>query len=169
MFAMTDSKRRLIGMGIPFALAFIVDTALTVNGNAPFELWDRLIFHRLALIDPLAVLAGYLLWAVVIVSLLLLLPEVLAVILTIAVVFGHVGGAYSQLTMHLGSWWYQAANGMFLLTAVTLGIGLWWSARASSMTKPSTDENRLPGWLRWWLIALFAALAGGILVVPWHA
>jgi hypothetical protein len=93
----------------------------------------------------------------------------LAVILTIAVVFGHGGGAYSQLTAVLGSWWYQAANGMFLLTAVTLGTGLWWSARASLATERSTREDRMPAWLRCGLIALLTGAAGCMVWIPWRA
>src|SRR6516165_1028756 len=130
MFAMTDSKRRLLGMGIPFALAFVTDTALTtaltVRGHRPWEVEDRLFFHTLYLIHPLAPLAGYLMWACVIIGLFLLLPEVLAVILAIVVVFGHVGGAFSQIYPFLGSWYYPLVNGLFLLIASTLGTGLWW-------------------------------------------
>jgi hypothetical protein len=163
---MTNSKRRLLGLGIPFGLAFASDTVLTLLGNAPLELSDRLFFHGLALIDPLALLAGYLLWAGMIVALLLLLPEALAVILTIAVVFGHVGGAYSQLTFFLGSWWYQAANGMFILTAATLGTGLWWSARAFQAAERYGHENRLSAWLRYGLIALLAVAASCVLMLP---
>jgi len=103
---MTDSKRRLLGMGIPFALAFVTDTALTtaltVRGHRPWEVEDRLFFHALSLIHPLVPLAGYLMWACVIIGLLLLLPDVVAVILAIVVIFGHVGGAFSQIYRFLG-------------------------------------------------------------------
>jgi hypothetical protein len=173
MFAMTDSKRRLIGMGIPFGLAFVTDTALTtaltVRGLRPWEVEDRLFFHTLYLIHPLAPIAGYLMWACVIIGLLLLLPDVLAVIVTIVVVFGHVGGAYSQIYPFLGSWYYQPANGLFLLTAATLGTGLWWSARASRAVHRSGHANGLPALLRWGLIALLTGVAGFMVLIPWRA
>ncbi len=166
---MTDSKRRLIGMGIPFGFAFVTDTALTVRGNATWEIHDRLFFHSLYLIHPLAVLAGYLTWAFVIIGLLLLLPDVLAVVVTIAVVFGHFGGAYSQLMPVLGGWGYQATNGLFLLTAATLGTGLWWRVRALPAVQRSGHANGSPTWLRWGLIALCAGVAGCMVLIPWRA
>lgn len=166
---MTDSKRRLLGMGIPLGLAFVSDTALTMCGNPPFEIGDRFFFHILYLIHPFAVIGGYVAWAGIVLGLLLLLPELLAVILTITVVFGHVGGAYSQLTAFLGRWWYQAANGLFLVTAVTLGIGLWWSAQTSSTVERAVSGNRLPAWLRCGLIALLLGAATCLLLLPWRA
>ena len=170
---MTDSKRRLLGMGIPFALAFVTDTALTtaltVRGHRPWEVEDRLFFHTLYLIHPLAPLAGYLMWACVIMGLFLLLPEVLAVILAIVVVFGHVGGAFSQIYPFLGSWYYQLVNGLFLLTAATLGIGLWWSARTSPVAQRSGHAYGLPAFLRWGLIALLTGVAGCMVLIPWRA
>jgi hypothetical protein len=36
---------------------------------------------------------------------------------TIMVVFGHAGGAYSQLMPVLGRWGYQITNGVFVLRA----------------------------------------------------
>ena len=173
MFAMTDSKRRLIGMGIPFALAFVTDTALTtaltVRGYRPWEVEDRLFFHTLYLIHPLAPLAGSLMWACVIIGLFLLLPDVLAVILAIVVVFGHVGGAFSQIYPFLGSWYYQLVNGLFLLTAATLGTGLWWSSRASPVVQRSGHAYGLPALLRWGLIALLTGVAGCMVLIPWRA
>ncbi len=170
---MTDSKRRLIGMGIPFALAFVTDTvltiALTVRGHRPWEVEDRLFFHTLCLIHPLASIAGYVTWACVIVGVLLLLPDVLAMFVTIMVVFGHVGGAYSQLMPVLGSWGYQITNGVFVLTAITLGTGLWWSARASPEALRSGHADGLPPLLRWGLIALLTGVAGCMVLIPWRA
>ncbi len=170
---MTDSKRRLIGMGIPFGLAFVTDTALTtaltVRGHPPWEIVDRLFFHTLYLIHPLAPIAGCLSWACVIIGLLLLLPDVLAVIVAVAAVFGHVGGAYSQLIPFLGSRGYQITNGVFVLTAAALGTGLWWSARVSPAVQRSGPAYDLPVWLRWGLITLLAVVAGCMVLIPWGA
>jgi hypothetical protein len=160
---MTDSKCRLVGMGIPFALAFLPDTALSICSHSTIV--DGLLFRALARLHPQADTLGYGAWAVAIVGLLLLTPELLAVILTIAVVFGHVAGTYFQLTVFLGSWWYQAANGLFLLAAVALGTGLTWSARAAPVAKSPDLGRRLPAWQRFGLIAFLSALA---LCMIWH-
>jgi hypothetical protein len=170
---MIDSSRRLFGMGIPFGFAFVTDTALTValtaRGNHPCETVDCLFFHTLYLSHPVAVIAGYMIGACVIIGLLLLLPDVLAAVVTITVVFGHFGGAYSQLIPVLSGWGYQATNGLFLLTAATLGTGLWWSARALPEVKRSGHANGLPAWLRWGLIALLAGAASCMVSIPWPA
>jgi len=150
-------------MGIPFALAFLPDTALSTYSQTTIV--DGLLFRALARLHPQADILGYVAWAGAIVGLLLLTPELLAVILTIAVVFGHVVGAYLQLTVFLGSLWYQAANGLFLVAAVALGTGLTWSARAASVVEQSAPRRRLPAWLRWGLIAFLSVVA---LCTIWH-
>jgi hypothetical protein len=160
---MTSSKRRLVGMGIPFALAFLPDTALSAYSQKTIV--DGLLFRALAWLHPQADLLGYAAWAGAIVGLLLLTPEVLAVILTIAAVFGHAGGAYLQLIVFLGGLWYQAANGIFLLAAVALGTGLTWSVQAASMVEHSQPGRRMPAWLRWGLIAFLSAVA---VCAIWH-
>jgi hypothetical protein len=160
---MTTSKRRLVGMGIPFALAFLPDTALAAYSQRTIV--DGLLFRALARLDPKADALGYAAWAGAIVGLLLLTPELLAVILTIAAVFGHAGGAYLQLTVFLGGLWYQAANAVFLLAAVALGTGLTWSVQPASVVEHLPPGKRLSAWLRWGLIAFLSVVA---FCAIWH-
>lgn len=159
---MTNGNRRLLGMGLPCCLAFLVDTTVALCGQ-PKQYWrgdyhwtseEGLFFHALYVVHPLAAVAGYFTWAAVVASLLLLLPEVLAVILAIVIVFGHIVGAYSLLIPMLGGRWYQAANGMFLAAAIALGAGLYWYLRTSASDSPAGRENSMPGWLRLGLIAV---------------
>jgi hypothetical protein len=154
---MTDSKRRLLGMGIPFALAFLPDTALSMYRHMAAV--DGLLFRALARLHPEAIVLGYLVWAGAIVGLMLLTPNWIAMILTIAVVFGHVAGFYSQLSGLLGNVWYQAANALFLLAAVALGTGLWWAVRAASLVENSAETRALPVRSRWWMISFFFLVA----------
>jgi hypothetical protein len=163
---MSDTKRRMLGMVIPFGVAFLPDTALAIFGSGPFEVADTFFFHALYVVHPWAVLAGYVAWAAVIIGLLLLLPEALAVILTIAVVFGHVAGAYTQSMPMLGTGWYQIANGSFLAAAVLAGTGLWWSARASATAQDRTGADFLPAWLRWCLIVALLGAACCMIFIP---
>jgi hypothetical protein len=158
---MTDSKRRLLALGLPCCLAFVADSTVTLCAQ-PKEYWqghydwtveDSLFFHALYVIQPLAAVAGYCAWAAVIAGLLLLLPEVLAVILAIVIVFGHVLGAYITLAPILPGGWYQVANGMFLAAAAALGIGLYWFLLTSSGDGLAGRGKPLPSWLRWGLIA----------------
>src|SRR4051794_24914098 len=100
---MPDWNRRLVGLGVPCLLAFLLDSGLTLHGQ-PAEYWagqytftteGAPLMRRLYMAHPLAAVGGYLAWAGILCGLLVLLPEVLAVILSIAVVFGHVAGAYT--------------------------------------------------------------------------
>jgi hypothetical protein len=144
-------------MGIPFLLAFVPDTVLAICSRSTIV--DGLLFRALFRLHPQAFLLGFAAWSVAVIGLLLLLPEVLAVVLTIAAVFGHAAGSYLQLTVMLGGWWYQAANGLFLIAAVVLGTGLTWSARAVSAQDNSRTLARLTARWRWGLVVLFSAVA----------
>jgi hypothetical protein len=141
-------------MGIPFLLAFLPDTILSIFSQSTIV--DGFLFRGLARLHPQAVLLGYPAWAVTILGLLVLLPEWLALILTITTVFGHIAGAYEQLTGALGNLWYQAANGLFLVAAIALGTGLTWSVGAASVDRSSST---LSTGLRWALIVVFGGVA----------
>jgi hypothetical protein len=171
---MPDWKRRLLGMGIPCLVAFLLDSGLTLHGQ-PSKYWagdytytteGAPLMRRLYLIHPLAAVAGYLLWVSLMFGLLVLLPEVLAVILSIAIVFGHVAGAYTWLIPVITVGWYQTVNGMFLATAVVLGVGLHWSLRASERAR-ATSSQPLPAGLRWGLIALLFSVGFSMIFAPW--
>jgi hypothetical protein len=173
---MIEWKRRLLGLGVPCLLAFLLDTTLTLCGQ-PREYWagqytwtteDTLFFHTLYVIHPVAALGGYVAWAVVMATLLLLLPELLAVILAIALVFGHTGGAYTWLIPVLGPEWYRVAIIMFLVAAVALGTGLYWGVRASAHADQTVGVQRVSMWLRCGLSAALAAAAGSMILIPWQ-
>jgi hypothetical protein len=161
---MAEWKRRLLGLGLPCLLAFLLDTALRVRaqparywaGDYDFILQEGSTFvRRLYTWHPLAAIAGYGLWAALVAGLLLLLPRMLAVILTLIVVFGHLGGVYSWLAGDLGAWWYQLANAMFLVMGIGLGVGVHWYLRSFSLGDAKSGEER--GWfaaVRWCCIGV---------------
>jgi len=142
---MPDSARRLVGLGLPCLVAYLIAATLTLYAN-----------------HSLAVVAECLAWPAIIAGLLLLLPEPLAVVLAIAVVFGHVAGAYTLMTPMLGSAWYQIANGMFLVGAATLGTGLYWWVRTSNQSNRGQRLKQVPTWLRWPLIIGLVIAASAI-------
>jgi hypothetical protein len=130
-------KRRLLGVSIPCLLALLLDAGLTTLGQSQ-EYWNgdysavnegNPFFRGLFAIHPGAAIAGYVVWAGILIGLVLLLPEVLAVVLATAVVFGHVGGAYTWMQHFewvepFGQGWFQTAGGLLPAAAVVLGIGL---------------------------------------------
>jgi hypothetical protein len=102
---MPEWKCRLLGLGLPCLLAFAFDIGLTLY-NQPMEYWagdygrtteGAPFFRKLYEIHPLAAVAGYGLWAGSILAWIVFTPEVVAVILAIAIVFGHTAGGYAGL------------------------------------------------------------------------
>ena len=112
---MANSKRRLLEMGLPFLLVFLLDASLTLH-EQPVEYWAgnyawanevSPYFRSLLVIHPIAFIVGALVWVGLILELLVLLPEVLAAILFIFVVFGHTNGAYSWIALDITVGRYQ--------------------------------------------------------------
>jgi hypothetical protein len=137
-------------------IVLLVDVGLTLRGQ-PAAYWagdyarttEGAPFYRMLYAwRPAAAVCGYLLWAGLLGGLLILLPEVLAVVLTIAVVIGPTVGAYSWLQVMLfragPTGWYQAANGLFLWSALTAGVGVRWAIRSVAPRGASGLEWRGP-------------------------
>jgi hypothetical protein len=180
---MADWQRRLIGLGLPCLLTWMLDVGVTLNGQPP-EYWagdyartteGAAFYRRLYAIHPAAGVGGNLLWIGVVVGLLVLLPETFAVIFALAAVFGNTFGASTWVTAALvsrASWgsptllnWYQASCGLFLAAAVLAGVGVRWVVHSSALSQPR--EPRPGAWLRWVLIPTLLATAAAIVFVPW--
>lgn len=160
-------KRRLLGIGLPCLLALLLDAGLTTLGQSQ-EYWNgdysavnegNPFFRKLFAIHPGAALAGYVFWAGILIGLVLLLPEVLAVILSITVVFGHVGGAYTWMqhfewVAPFGQGWFQTAGGLLPASAVVLGMGLYWGLTQPQRSETNAAGPYLPPLVRWGLITL---------------
>ena len=173
---MSQWKRRLRGIGIPCLLALLLDAGLTVCGQS-HDYWagdyfavneGNPFFRKLFSIHPGVAITGYVVWAGVLMALVLLLPEVLAVVLSIAVVFGHVGGAYTWMG-HFGwtntftAGWFQTLDGLLPAAAVVLGSGLFLALNDSGRQQADVLGRTSPSALRWGLIALLL----GVTVYVW--
>jgi hypothetical protein len=176
-----DWQRRLLGFGIPCLLAWMLDVGLTLHGQPP-EYWagdyartteGAPFYRRLYTWHPAVAVGGHALWVALLVGLVVLLPEVLAVVLTIAVVFGHTAGAYTWVVSLLyaasgpaATGWYQAANGMFLASAAVVGVGVRWAVRSGALH--GGQEVRRQSWRwRWGGAAVLFAIGAAIVFVPW--
>lgn len=170
---MVDWKRRLLGMGLPCLLAFALDATLTMWGQ-PEGFWagnysltseGSPIFRQFFALGPVAAIAGYAAWASVLLGLILLLPEALAVSLSLTAVLGHTAGAamwvdglftVGRLGGGVAAGWFQTARGMLPAAAVVLGIGLCWSLR-------EPGQGRAKGEQRSWNPALRRGLVAALL------
>jgi hypothetical protein len=158
---MSNWKRRLLGMGLPCFLAFALDTTVTLCGQ-PEEYWagdysqmnESSPFNRMLFaLHPAAFIAWAGAWVGILIGLILLLPESLAVVLSIVVVFGHTAGAYTWLGGGFTAGWFQTAGGLIPAAAAVLGVGLYWSL--SGPLQPDAMGANRP-WnplVRWGLIA----------------
>ena len=147
-------QRRLIGLGLPCLLCWMLDVSLTLHGQ-PAEYWagdytrtteGGPFFRRLYSTHPSAGVGGQLLAIGLVAILLVIVPEVLAVVVAIASVTANTYGATTWITAALVSraaWgqptlvgWYQASAGMFLAASVVIGVGVHWVVRSSAGWPP---------------------------------
>ncbi len=183
---MAPWQRRLIGLGLPCLCAVLLDDALTLHGQ-PVEYWageyartsEAAPFYRLLYAwHPAAVAGGYLLWIGLLGGLLVLLPEVLAVVLAIAVVLGHTWGAstwvvgmilrkYDPLAVLAAGGEYKATNALFVFAALIVGVGVHWTVRSGALYDRAELRRQLPGWLRWGLVFLLLGAVAAIVFAPW--
>ena len=146
--AATGMKARLVGLCLPPLLLCALDGSLTLAGQSS-DYWAGQFsqvnegsptFHHLLALHPAAFAAGIVCWAAMFAAVILLLPDLGALILSIAVTFGHMAGAATWLLWRF-QFGYQACNALFLATAVVLGLGIRWCWRAVP-----EKEYKFRGW-----------------------
>jgi hypothetical protein len=167
-------KRRLLGLGLPCVLAFLFDVGLTMHGQ-PEAYWagdyrqtneGAPFFRKLYIIHPLAVAAGEALWLAVILTWVLLLPEVLAVVLTVAVVLGHTAGGCTWLFRVMEVRWFQTAHGVIFASATILGLGLYGFLYGKRLAQAALPASRRHPLLRWGLIVIASGVACYMYLIP---
>ena len=106
---MSNWQRRLIGLGLPCLLTWMLDVGVTLNGQPP-EYWagdyartteGNAFYRRLYALHPAAGIGGNLLSMGVVAGLLVLLPETFAVVVSLAAVFGNTFGASTWVSKAL--------------------------------------------------------------------
>lgn len=167
---MSGVRQRFLGLCLPPLAFTVLDGLLTLAGQSA-EYWGGAYtrvneasptFHHLLAAHPLAFAGGLLSWMAVFVGIILLLPDTLALVVSIAVTLGHTVGATSWVRWQF-QYGYQVCNGLFLLAAVALGLGIRWGWRA----RPPL-EYHLPVLTPRWRWVLAAALfAVGVYLFLW--
>lgn len=167
---MASVKRRFLGLCLPPLAFAALDGTLTLTGQSA-EYWSGAYsrvneasptFHELLAIHPLAFVAGLIGFSAVFVSIILLLPDTLALIMSIAATLGHTIGAATWILWRY-EFGYQACNALFLLSAILVGLGIRWGWQAGP-----PDEYRLPASLAKWRWVLSGILfAIGLYIALW--
>jgi hypothetical protein len=168
---MRGVRRRLLGLCLPALLAWALDNTLTLAGQSP-AYWDgnyaavneaSPTFNHLLQFHPAAFVLGAVVWAAVFIGIILLLPDVFALILSIAVTLGHTVGAATWILWRFG-YGYQMCNALFLGAAAVLGLGIRYGWQAAP-----ADEYDLGGWSlgrRWMAAAVLFAVGAYLFLWP---
>ncbi len=161
---------RLTGLCLPPLLLCALDGGLTLAGQSS-EYWGgdyaavneaSPTFHHLLQTHPLAFACGIAVWGAIFASTILLLPDTAALIVSIAVTFGHAAGAATWLLFRF-QYGYQLCNALFLLSAVLVGLGIrfgWRAAPAQTYQFTGTKSAA-----RWIAVALLFGV--GIYLFVW--
>jgi hypothetical protein len=164
-------KRRFIGLCVPPLVLGWVDGSLTLVGQSSFYWENHLavneanpIFASLLQVHPVAFLAGAAGWLAMLCTLIVVLPRLPALILSIAITFGHTIGSGNWLFGHfeLG---YHLANGYYLLSACVLGLGINY-AMASGV--PDAEVLDVPANVRAKIGSAVFALGALLWLFPWR-
>jgi len=155
----SPTGRRLVGLALPPALLNLCDNAATLAGQSK-AYWagdfSRVneaspTFHHLLTIHPAAFIVGGLGLALLVAGLVMLLPDTLALTVSIAVTVGHTVGVATWLAWRF-EFDYQIVNGLILLTAALLAVCIRYGWRAAP-----ADPHPLG---RWPAPARYLAAAG---------
>jgi hypothetical protein len=162
----TQPWRRTFGLCGPPVLLSLTDWTLIALGQ-PAAYWagdysqaNELspTFHNLLAGHPALFALGVLAWVAAFVALIVLLPDTPAVMLSLAVAFGHANGAASWLR---GASPYQARIALVCLTAALAGLGV-----RLALGSGSPRRVVLPAWVRWGLVAALLAFSAYLFLVP---
>lgn len=167
----TGFKRRFIGLCVPPLALGVVDGLMTLVGQSSFY-WENYlavneanpVFANLLQVHPVAFLAGAAAWLGMMCTMIVVLPRLPALILSIAITFGHTIGSGNWLLEHfdLG---YQLANGYYLLSACVLGLGIRY-AIGSGM--PEADVLKVSAHTRARIGIAAFALGALLFLFPWQ-
>jgi len=106
---MANWQRRLVGLGVPCLLTWMLDVGLSLYGQPP-EYWagdysrtteGAAFYRRLYAAHPAVGVGGQVLWMGVVAGLLVLLSETLAAVLALAAACGSTFGASTWVTATL--------------------------------------------------------------------
>jgi hypothetical protein len=149
-----------------------LDFGLTLYGQSP-SYWSGNYadvnelspsFAAYLAIHPLAFVGAGLLWIVIFSAMIALLPEILALTVSIAVVIGHMGGAATWLAYRFHN--YQACNALFLVTALVVVLSFKRGQSTDGSSAFNWKRTGLPAWARWVTVAVLMALPIWWFLVP---
>jgi hypothetical protein len=115
-------------------------------------------------IHPLAFVGVEVLWIAIFSSLILLLPEMLALTTAVAIVIGHMAGAATWFAYRFDN--YQACNALFLITSAVVVFAFKRGQSDDGGSAVDWQRTGLPSWTRWLLVAGLIAFPVWWFLIP---
>jgi hypothetical protein len=162
---MPQIRRRFLGLCLLPILLTTLDNGLTLHGQ-PKAYWagdyskaheGNLWHYRLLTYHPLALVAEEAASMLVLVGLVLLLPQTLALTISLASTLGYMVGASTWLLYGRFRYGHEMFVALCLLTAATIAVGIRWGWRAEPLRDAPLAKG-VPA-LRWMIILALAAIA----------
>lgn len=168
----TTTARRAIWLLAPPTAICLLDYSLTLAGqSSAYWSGDYTAVNEVSpsfayylTVHPLAAMAAGVLWIAIFSAIILLLPEMLALIVSIAILFGHTFGALSWLMFRFHS--YQACNLLFLVSATLVVYAFKKGQSNEGRSAIQWERTGLPEWSRWLVIATFATVPIWWFLIP---
>ena len=163
---------RPLWLVVPPALLCILDFGLTLYGQSQ-SYWSGNFgnvneispsFARYLAIHPLAFVGAGFLWIIIFSAIVILLPEILALTVSIAIVIGHMGGAATWFAYRFHN--YQACNGLFLVTAFIVVLSFKQGQNDDGTSAFDWRRTGLPSWVRWVIVAALMAIPIWWFLIP---
>ena len=157
---------------VPPALLCILDFGLTLYGQSE-SYWSGNFtdvnelspsFARYLAIHPLAFVGAGFLWIIIFSFIVALLPEMLALTVSIAIVIGHMGGAATWFAYRFHN--YQACNALFLVTAFIVVLSFKRGQNDDGASAFDWRRTGLPSWARWGIVAVLMAIPIWWFLIP---
>jgi hypothetical protein len=161
--------RRLL-LALPGIVLAQLDAAITLYGqSASYWLGDYTApneasptSHWLLTIHPAAFEMGIVLWLAIFVGAMLLVGELVALVIAIAVALGHAFGITTWLMYEFHA--YQEVNALMLGTAVLIGV-CFHRARGPALGEPYSFRG-WPAWRRYAAAAVLVAIGVYLFLIP---
>ena len=115
-------------------------------------------------IHPFVFIAGKICWIAVFCALILLLSEILAMCLAVAIVIGHTAGTATWLWRQPNG--YQMCMVLFLLTSVVIVVTFKRGQNPEGRAAFDWQRTGLPDWVRWMVIGGLGLIPIWLYIVP---
>jgi hypothetical protein len=165
-------RTRALWILLPPIVLCLLDFGLTLYGQSDaywsgnYSAFNEMSpsFGQYLSIHPLVFVAAGIVWIGLFSTLIVILPEQIAMTLAVCVVIGHMLGAFSWLAYRFQS--YQTCNALSLVTAALIVTSFNMGRSGNGQGLLNWTRTGLPSWTRWAFSVLLAVIPVWWFLVP---